>query len=63
MKKRLPWKDCPEYKRLLEILKEYWLSEPDEAEVTIRMTFKKQDGQEQEKVIHWMNPDEGGRAS
>jgi len=55
MKKRLPWKDSPEYKRLLEILKEYWLSEPDEAEVTIQMMFKKQDGQEQEKVIHWVN--------
>lgn len=60
MKKRLPWKDCPEYKRLLEILKEYWLSEPDEAEVTIQMTFKKQDGQIQEKRIKWTNPTKGG---
>ncbi len=45
-----------EYERILEILYEYWLSEPDELVVRVRMDFLKADGQCQKKEIWWNNP-------
>lgn len=45
-----------EYTRILEILNDYWIDEPDEEYVEVLMHFKKHDGQEQRKVIRWKNP-------
>lgn len=49
-------KECPEYQRILEILEDYWLTEPTEEYVRIEMYFRKADGQEQEKRIVWRSP-------
>ncbi len=49
------WKRCYEYRRILEILKEYWLTEPDEKEVVVTMSFEKANGEKQEKRIVWKN--------
>ena len=58
MKKRKPY----EYQRILEILDDYWLSEPDEYEVIVEMKFLKSDGQHQEKCIIWRNENYTGDA-
>ena len=50
------WKNSIEYQRILEILHDYWLSEPDEKLVTVSMYFEHADGQTQEKQITWRNP-------
>lgn len=50
------WKKCSKFQRLMEILDDYWLSEPDEAYVSIDMEFLKSDGQYQQKRIVWWNP-------
>lgn len=50
------WKKCSQFQRLMEILDDYWLSEPDEAYVSIDMEFLKSDGQYQQKRIVWWNP-------
>lgn len=50
------WKDEYVYKRLLEILDAYWLTEPNEAAVNIMLHFRHRDGQTQEKVLTWRNP-------
>ena len=50
------WKKCSQFQRLMEILDDYWLSEPDEAYVSIDMEFLKSDGQYQQKRIVWLNP-------
>ena len=49
------WENSYEYKRLLQILDEYWLSEIGEQEVVIEMKFKHQNGVTQEKKIVWRN--------
>ena len=49
-------KQSSEYKRILEILEDYWLSEPDEERIAVEMHFYKADGQEQHKRITWINP-------
>ena len=51
------WKNSIEYQRILEILHDYWLSEPDEKLVTVSMYFEHADGQTQEKQITWRNPE------
>lgn len=43
------------YKRILEILDDYWLTEKDEEYVEVAMYFRKHDGQEQAKHITWLN--------
>lgn len=53
---RLCWKDTNEYKRIMEILSDYWLSEENEEYVEVWMYFRHHDGQEQEKRITWQNP-------
>ncbi len=50
------FKDSYEYKRILEILDDYWLTEPDEKSVEVRMHFEHSDGQQQDKFISWENP-------
>ena len=50
------WKDTPEYQRILEILSDYWLSEPDELKVCVTMEFMKKNGETQAKCITWVNP-------
>ena len=50
------WKGTYEYKRILEILDDYWLTEPNEESVEVTMLFIHSDGREQEKVIRWRNP-------
>ena len=45
-----------EYHRILEILSDYWLTEPDELFVKCEMTFVKANGEHQEKTIRWFNP-------
>lgn len=50
------WKESYPYKRIQEILDDYWLSEPDELKVRVRMDFIKADGQTQSKCITWVNP-------
>lgn len=51
------WKNTYEYQRVLEILNDYWLEEPDEFRVRIRMDFIKANGETQQKCIRWQHPD------
>lgn len=50
------WKESPQYQRIQEILEAYWLSEPDELAVGIYMEFIHADGESQQKLIIWHNP-------
>lgn len=54
--KTADWKNSYEYKRILEILDDYWLSEPEEVSVRIEMHFEHAYGLKQDKVIEWHNP-------
>lgn len=51
-----PWAKTYEYRRILEILDDYWLTEPDEKVVRIKMSFLKANGEFQSKLITWCNP-------
>ena len=51
------WKNDPIYQRVLEILQDYWIDEPEEALVKIEMFFEKANGEAQEKSITWKNPE------
>ena len=55
-KEKLPWSDSWQCQRIQEILKDYWLSEPDELYVGVDMTFLKANGEWQKKHIVWFNP-------
>ena len=50
------WKRCYEFRRLMEILNDYWLTVPDEKFVKVELTFEKANGEKQHKVITWINP-------
>ena len=50
------FKDSSQYQRILEILEDYWLTEPEEEVVAVCMYFRKHDGQQQQKCIRWRNP-------
>lgn len=50
------WSNSPEFHRIMEILTDYWLSCPDEAEVTVCMTFRDASGNMQNKRVIWNNP-------
>jgi hypothetical protein len=50
------WEDSPQYQRILEILTDYWTSEPDEAYVEVDMKFVHANGEWQSKTICWFNP-------
>lgn len=54
---KLFWDKTYEYQRILEILRDYWTSEEDEAAVIVDMRFKKRDGQYQEKKVKWKHPE------
>ena len=49
------WQNTWQYKRILEILDDYWITEKDETFVQIVMHFAKGD-KEQHKTIAWFNP-------
>lgn len=51
------WQNDPVYKRLLEVIDEYWLKNEDEEEVQIDMVFRHKNGMEQRKHLWWRNPD------
>ena len=53
---KLYWKNSYRFQRIMEILEDYWLTEPDELYVKVDMTFVKADGQHQRKTINWFNP-------
>ena len=57
VRSKTPWKDCYEYRRILEILYDYWISESDEEKVQVYMLFKHKSGERQQKIIQWKNPD------
>ena len=57
MARKKYWKDEYEYKRILEILDDYWLTDPNEEQVVVTMFFKNRNGDKQEKVVRWDNPD------
>lgn len=48
-------RDC-KYLRIMEILNDYWLTEPDELKVRVRMDFVKANGEIQSKCLLWTNP-------
>ena len=50
------WKDTGQYKRILEILEDYWVTEKDEFRVRVSMDFIKANGETQTKQITWQNP-------
>lgn len=50
------WENTGHYQRILQILEDYWLTEPEEAYVAVDMEFLKSDGQYQQKRIVWWNP-------
>lgn len=50
------WGNTYEYRRILEVLDDYWLTEPDELEVTVIMEFLHANGETQSKCIGWRNP-------
>lgn len=50
------WENTGHYQRILQILEDYWLTEPDEAYVCVDMEFLKGDGQYQHKHVVWWNP-------
>lgn len=49
-------KNSREYKRILEILYDYWLDEPEEDRVVVELHFYK-GNEEQHKRICWKNPE------
>ena len=50
------WNKSYEFLRIMEILNDYWLTEKDEKMVEVKMHFEKADGQFQDKLITWYNP-------
>ena len=54
--KKTDWKNSRQYKRIIEILEDYWTGEPDEAYARIDMLFIKGNGETQRKSIVWTNP-------
>ena len=50
------WKNEYEYQRILEVLEDYWVTEPEEKEVVVDMHFRKANGECQDKHIIWRNP-------
>ncbi len=51
------WESEYAYQRILEILDDYWLTEPDEFRVRVQLDFIKANGETQQKCITWQNPD------
>lgn len=54
----MPKKNNPrEYDRILEILDDYWIYEPNEYAVSVEMKFVKANGEYQVKCLRWYNRD------
>ncbi len=51
------WSKSFEYRALLRILDDYWLTQKDESQVTIILSFDHKNGNHQEKRLVWTNPD------
>lgn len=51
------YKNSKEFRKILDILDDYWLSEPDELRVRVTMDFIHSNGETQTKRIVWQNPD------
>lgn len=49
------WQNTWQYKRIIEILEEYWVTEKDESFVKVEMHLVKGD-EDQHKTIIWRNP-------
>lgn len=49
------WGRCYEFRRILQILWDYWISEKDEEFVYVEMYFRQKNGMEQGKRITWVN--------
>ena len=49
------WQDSIQYKRILEILDDYWLTQSDEDFVEVNFFFKR-GNESQFKTIIWQNP-------
>lgn len=56
-RKKYIWKDQYDYQRVLEILEDYWVTEPTEEKVIVDMKFKRANGDTQQKTITWVNPE------
>ena len=56
MKWKKYWDKVSEYKRILEILDDYWIYCEDEGFVSVEMMFVKKNGECQLKHIKWKNP-------
>ena len=50
------WEESTTYKRILEILEDYWLDQPEELRVRVRMDFVHANGETQQKELVWRNP-------
>ena len=50
------WASTNAYKRILEILEDYWITEPDEASVVVDIQLLHRNGEYQTKHIVWDNP-------
>lgn len=50
------WEKSIQYQRIIEILHDYWLTEPSEFRVRVHMDFIKANGETQTKEIWWQNP-------
>ena len=51
------WEDTWQYKRILEILNDYWLTQKDEEVVYIELQFRNKNGERQIKTLKWVNPE------
>lgn len=56
---KLNWRKTWQYKRILEVLNDYWLTCPDEEFVEVKMYFRNERGEEQTKDIVWAKPRTG----
>lgn len=50
------WENTTAYKKIMEILDDYWLCESNEKKVEVTLRFLHEDGRYQEKRIRWINP-------
>lgn len=44
------------YRRIVQLLKSYWIEEPDEKRVEVTLHFEHIDGQTKDAWITWHNP-------
>ena len=54
------WRNTEQYRRMMELLDEYWLDDPSEAYVDAVFTFVNKDGQRRTAHVWWNNPSMAG---